>query len=181
MDDGSVIQSVLNGNTKDYELLVKKYQQSIFRTAIGFVHVKEDAEEITQDVFVNAYLSLSRFGFQSSFATWLYRIAVNNSINYIRRKKANRIWGNISLFFNVASADKSPEKMLSEKEDQYLLKKAMDTLSEKQRTAFILSKYEGLPQKEVAAILDINEGAVEQLLIRAKSNLKKILEKNKRP
>ncbi|MBK7099695.1 MAG: RNA polymerase sigma factor [Sphingobacteriales bacterium] len=82
MSDSEIIKNILEGNNADYKLLIEKFQNQIFRVAIGFVHNKEDAEEITQDVFVKAFRNLSSFSGKSSFSTWLYRIAVNQSINF---------------------------------------------------------------------------------------------------
>lgn len=177
MNDGELIHSILEGNQRDYERLIQQYHPNVFRTAMGLLHNKEDAEEVTQDVFIKVYQSLSTFTGKSAFSTWLYRITVNTSLNFIRKKKRQKIWVNLSSLFQQPSADKQPEILVSEKSEKEIIQRAIESLQEKQRIAFVLAKYEELPQKQVAQVMDITEGAVEQLLLRAKTNLKKILEK----
>ncbi|MBK6937322.1 MAG: RNA polymerase sigma factor [Chitinophagaceae bacterium] len=176
MQDVELIQSILDGNQRDYELLVKKYQTNVFRTAIGMLHNKEDAEEITQDVFIKVFHSLSSFSGKSAFSTWLYRIAINTSISYLRKKKRKGVWIELTDFFHIQSKEKHTELVLTEKNDKILIQQAIDSLSDKQKLAFILTKHEELPQRQVAEIMEISEGAVEQLVVRAKTNLRKKLE-----
>lgn len=176
MQDAELIQSVLSGKERDYEQLVKNYQTSVFRTAIGILHIKEDAEEVTQDVFIKAYQSLSSFSGKSAFSTWLYRITVNASISYLRKKKRKGLWVELTGFFQIQAKEKNAEAELSEKSDKNLVRKAIDSLPDKQKLAFVLTKYEELPQRQVAEIMEISEGAVEQLVVRAKANLRKKLE-----
>ena len=175
MTDPDIIQSVLNGDQNSYTLIVEKYQSNVFRTAIGFVHNKEDAEEITQDVFVKAYQALPSFKGTSAFSTWLYRITVNMAINFLRKKKRRNFWSSLADTFQVASKEKSAAVRLEDSEQNILVENAINALPENQRVAFVLSKYEALPQKEIASVMKITEGAVEQLLIRAKNNLRKKL------
>jgi RNA polymerase sigma-70 factor (ECF subfamily) len=176
MYETEIINNILKGNRYDYGLLIKKYQANVFRTAIGFVHNKEDAEEITQDVFVKAYQSLSSFGGKAAFSTWLYRITVNTSLNFIRKKKKSGFWLGLSSLFQAPSKDKPAATIIEENAEKVVIREAIENLPEKQRLAFVLAKYEELPQKQVAAIMKISEGAVEQLIIRAKNNLRNKLE-----
>lgn len=176
MYETELINSVLKGNQQDYGLLIKKYQTNVFRTAIGFVNNKEDAEEITQDVFIKAYQSLSSFGGKAAFSTWLYRITVNTSLNYIRKKKQNGFWTGLTALFQTPSKNKLVSTIIEENAEKAAISGAIQELPEKQRLAFVLTKYEELSQKQVAVILKISEGAVEQLVIRAKKNLRNKLE-----
>lgn len=173
MPDTEIIQSILQGNHQDYKLIVDKYQSNVFRTAIGFVHHKEDAEDITQDCFIKAFQSLSSFSGKAAFSTWLYRIAVNTSVNFLRSKKRKNFWIELTSSLNISSKEKECDDKLLQDEQQHLVQKALDTLPEKQCVAIVLSKYEELPQREIAGIMHITEGAVEQLIIRAKNNLQK--------
>lgn len=177
MHELELIQSIIEGNQQDYGILIKKYQSNVFRTAMGLVHNKEDAEEITQDVFVKVYQSLSSFRGKAAFSTWLYRITVNTSLNYLLKKKRRGFWIGLSGLLQLPSKDKQVETIITESSENDIVRKAIDNLSEKQRLAFIFTKYEELPQKKVAEIMNISEGAVEQLLLRAKTNLKIKLEK----
>ena len=175
MDEYELIQSILSGNQQDFKLLIKKYEANVFRTAIGFLHNKQDAEDITQDVFIKVYQSLSSFNGKAAFSTWLYRITVNSSLNFLRKKKRRGFWVALSELIQIPSKDKPGEIVLTEKA---IIQQAIDDLPDKQRKAFVLSRYEELPHIQIAEIMKITEGAVEQLLHRAKINLKKVLEKN---
>ena len=175
MTEQQIIQEILEGNSSKFKLLVEKYQNMVFRTTIGFVHNKEDAEDLTQDVFIRVFQSLKTFNGDAEFSTWLYRITVNTSINHLNKIKsrgllhfAEDILQNI---FNMASDDKNPQQQMEQTERDEAIRKAIDALPEKQRTAFVLSKYDDLTQKEIAAIMQSTEGSVEQLLQRAKSSL----------
>lgn len=175
MSDEQLIQEILSGNTSAFKMLMEKYQLRVFRTVLGFVHSKEDAEDITQDIFMKAYQSLVFFKGESEFTTWLYRITANMSINFVNRNRKNRFLQSLEDIFYKPSGEKTPLEQLEESERDQRIRKAIDSLPEKQRTAFVLSKYEELPQKTIASVMNISEGAVEQLLQRAKNNLQKKL------
>lgn len=164
----------------EFEKIISKYQTMVFRTAIGFVHQKEDAEDLTQEVFLNAYKSWNNFRGDSEISTWLYRITINLSLNVIEkseRKNLLQLTGDaLTYLFNRDSGEKNPQQQLEISEQKKIIKAAIDSLPEKQRIAFVLSKYDDLPQKEIASIMKISEGAVEQLLQRAKANLQRKLE-----
>lgn len=134
---------------------------------------------MTQDIFIKAFQSLRTFNGEAEFSTWLYRISVNTSINQLNKIKnrgfihfAEEVLQNL---FNKASDDKNPQQQLEQTESDKAIRKAIDSLPEKQRTAFVLSKYDDLTQKEIATIMQSTEGAVEQLLQRAKISLQKKL------
>lgn len=163
-----------------FESAVRDNYELMFRTAMGFVHSREDAEDIAQEVFLKAYRHWDSFRGEAEISTWLYRIAVNLSINFVKREKRRKTirQGESMLknLFNIAGNDKNPRQQLESEETDNAVRAAIDSLPEKQRTAFILSRYDELSQKETARIMQITEGAVEQLLQRAKKNLRKKLE-----
>ena len=182
MTEKEIIDSVLAGNRNDFTRLVEKYQGMVFRTCMGFIHREDDANEVTQDVFVNAWQNLPSFRRQSAFSTWIYRIAVNASLNFVRKKKKGFFRINLSGMDHssaetlILPADTgNPEQLMIDDEQRRLVQQKLDELPDKQRTAFVLSKYDDLSQKEIAAIMNISEGAVESLLQRAKANLQKKL------
>lgn len=148
---------------------------------MGFLHNKNDAEDLTQDIFIQAYQSLEGFRADSSFSTWIYRIAVNASLNRVRKNTGNTILHRIDTFFQPIQDkellssihdDVNPESILISKEQNKWVQNALDSLPENQRTAIVLSKYDDLPQKEIAEIMKTTEGAVEALIQRAKANLR---------
>jgi RNA polymerase sigma-70 factor (ECF subfamily) len=175
MSDEQLIGEIVSGNHAAFKSLMEKYQLQVFRTVMGFVHTKEDAEEVTQDIFVRAYQSLSSFQHESEFSTWLYRITINMCLNFLRRNRKNRLQQSLETIFSLRSEEKTPLEELESAERDRRIRMAIDSLPDKQRMAFILSRYEELPQKKIATIMNRSEGAVEQLLQRAKENLKKKL------
>ncbi len=175
---------ILDGEKDKFRILVEQYQQMVFRTCMGFLHNKDDADDLTQDVFIQAYQSLAGFKSESSFSTWIYRIAVNASLNMVRKSRGNSILQRFELFSGTVhgkeltlpdSIEENPENILIRHEHVEWLQKALDSLPEKQRTAIVLSKYDDLSQKEIAEIMNTTEGAVEALLQRAKKNLREKL------
>lgn len=179
MTDKEIINLILEGDRNLYRKIVERYQTMVFRICIGFLHNKDDADDLTQDIFIQAYTSLSRFKGGSAFSTWLYRIAVNASLNRIRKAKFNFLRvGDSSETKEIsipAAHHDEPDNILMRKEQQEIFQKALDSLKENQRTAIVLSKYDDLSQREIAEIMDISEGNVESLLFRAKANLREKL------
>ena len=179
MSDEELIQEIVNGNDPFFRNLIEKYQTMVFRTAMGFVHSKEDAEDITQDVFVFIFNSLDSFQYKSTLSTWIYRITLNTSINFVNKHRVKNFFVGIedtlTTFFHRTPEHQDPHAQLEEEELKKSIKNAIDTLNDKQKTAFVLSRYDDLPQREIAEIMGISEGAVEQLLQRAKTNLRKKL------
>ena len=184
MNDSELIKLILDGDRDRFRILVEQHQQMVFRTCMGFVHNREDAEDLAQDVFVQAYRSLSGFKGESAFSTWIYRIAVNASLNKIRKSSRNSVFQRLDTLFGQErnkelslplDSPENPEEILIREEHAVLIRKALDSLPDNQKTAVILSKYDDLPQKEIAEIMNLTEGAVEALLQRAKKNLREKL------
>jgi RNA polymerase sigma-70 factor, ECF subfamily len=184
MTDSEIVKTILAGNHDAFRTLAEKYQGPVFRTCIGFVHNKEDAEDITQEVLVKIYQSLSSFKGESAFSTWVYRIAVNASLNFLRKKSRQQIFTRIENFLGFDKNEPSihfesrmhnPEQILTNRERSAQIQHALHSLPENQRIAFTLSKYDDLPQREIAEIMFLSEGAVEALMHRAKANLQKKL------
>jgi len=146
----------------------------VFRTALGFLHCVEDAEDVTQEVFLKAWRNLNSFRGESAISTWLYRIAVNLSLNYISRKKREARFSleekSVPVAGKAISGD-DPHVQMERDETESAVRDAIDSLPGRQRMAFVLSRYDDLSQKEVAAVMKLSEGAVEQLLHRAKVTL----------
>jgi len=184
MTDQEIIQSILNGKTENFRLVAEAYQSKIFRVCMGFVHQKEEAEDLTQDILVSIYQNLNSYKGNSKFSTWMYRIAVNASLRHLERKKRRGFFERIEQLFtgekssheiNLHSHNENPETILTSKERSEIVHRAIDTLSENQRIAFTLSKFDDMPQQQIASIMNSTEGAVEALLQRAKANLQKKL------
>lgn len=170
-DDHKIIQAILKGDTQAFSLLYESQVLNVYNTALSYVKNTEEAEEITQDVFVKIQKSIHAFNGNSALSTWIYRITVNTSLDYVKKKKR------FTLFRSTLKADEStdfehPGVLLENKENAAALYKAMDCLPDHQKTAFILSYIEELPRQEVAEIMETSLKAVESLLQRAKKNMR---------
>lgn len=176
MSDEQLIKEIRSGNSAAFRTLMERYQQQVFRVAMGYLHAKEDAEDLTQEVFIRVYEMLHTFHGEAAFSTWLYRITLNMSLNQLRKNKKKRLLQSLDTIFNRGSSDKTPLEMLEREEQDREIRAAINALPEKQRMAFVLSRYEELPQKQIATIMNRTEGAVEQLLKRANEKLRKKLQ-----
>lgn len=181
MTDKEIIELILKGDKEQFRLIVEQYQQMIFRTCMGYVHNKDDADDLTQEVFIQAYQGLSAFRQEASISTWLYRIAINTSLNRVRKNSRSFIFHQIEDIIGLEkgvkpiieiSDNENPENIMIGEEHRAWVRKALDSLPESQRTAIILSKFDDLSQREISDIMKISEGAVEALIQRAKANLR---------
>jgi len=184
MNDHENIEKILQGDRNCYRVLVERHQSMVFRTCLGFVHNKEDADDLTQEVFIQAYQSLRTFKGEAAFSTWIYRIAVNASLHKVRKSSKFSFLQRFDIIFgsdrdkNIVPPDsqnENPESMLILNEQREWVQKALNSLPQNQRTAIVFSKYDDLPQKEIAVIMHTTVGAVEALIQRAKTNLRKKL------
>lgn len=165
-----------------FKAFTDQYYTLVLRTVNGFLHNEEDAKDLAQEVFIELYQSIHKFRKKASLSTWVYRIAVNKSLNFIRDNKRKRFWENIENVFSTGKEEKNaivdPEKhaqSIESKENAEFLKKAIDSLPENQRIAFVLSKYDDLSNKKIAEVMDVSVSAVESLVHRAKQKLQKKL------
>ena len=169
MGEKEMIKAILEGDQKAFKLLVDTYQLMVVNTCHAFVHDRNEAEDIAQDVFIQVFESLGKFRFESKLSTWLYRIAVNRSINHCKSPRGR------AIKVDIESWKQMPQQQLLEEQEQLeLLHRAIDRLPENQRTALILNKYEELSYKEIAEVMGVTLSSVESLLFRAKNNLEKI-------
>lgn len=172
-----IIRSIINGNEKAFASLYDFYSEKVYSTALSYTKNVEEAEEITQDVFVKVYQSAAKFKGDSTLNTWIYRITVNTSLNYIKKK--NRFTLFKAMKINTTPIDfQHPGVLLENKENAAMLYKVMDCLPDTQKTAFVLSYIEHLPRQEVADIMKTSLKAVESLLQRGKKKMRIELEKS---
>lgn len=182
MGENELIAELKSGSKTAFELLVKESGSKVFNTSLGLLQNREDAEDITQEVFVTVFQSIGQFKGDSKLSTWIYRITVTKSLEYIRTKNRKKRFGFIqSLFNNEGEIKKDlphfhhPGVQLENKERAAILFKAIDQLPENQKTAFILHKTEDLSYAEISEVLNVSVSSVESLMFRAKQNLQKIL------
>jgi len=181
--DAELIQRVLQGDGNAYRPLVERYQNRIHAMVHGMVRDAEEARDITQNAFIKAYQSLDTFRIESSFYTWLYRIAMNLAIDHCRRGKRRKTTAYDEA---VAARDddgnllelhhtESPQRALSRKQLHERIFRALDELTDEQREVVLLREVEGLSYKEIADSMGIPEGTVMSRLFYARKRLQTIL------
>lgn len=182
MNEHELIDAIAKGDQQAFRLLVDTYKKRVFNTVLGFLQNIENAEEVTQDVFVKVYETLGNFKRESKLSTWIYRISVNQALDFIRKTKRKKRFGIVTSLFGEENEVlhqpanfEHPGVVLEKKEKAAILFSAINSLPEKQKTAFLLQKIEQCNQQKIAEIMQLNEGAVESLLSRAKTNLKRQL------
>jgi RNA polymerase sigma-70 factor (ECF subfamily) len=175
LEDNELIRKISDKDLLAFKQLVERQKILVYNTCYSIIGDHQQAEEAAQDVFLQVYKSAGAFRHQSKVSTWIYRIAVNQSLNIIRHNKRNRWIKSLSTLANEESGGEEPDKLLERKEMKSLLKNVVDSLPEKQKVAFILNKYENLSPSMIAEILGISTNSVEVRIHRAKINLQKKL------
>lgn len=170
-------------NQHDFRKIYDQHKILVYNVALNYVQNIEDAEEITQDVFVQLHSSLAQFKEKSELKTWIYRITINKCLDFIKNKNSKKhhfIFGKKSQndfeIQNISNFE-HPGILLVNKEKSEILFGIINELSENQKTAFILSKMDGLSNPEISKIMNVSISSVESLIFRAKENLKEKLSK----
>ncbi len=165
-----------------FKEIVDTSQDMVHNTALGILQNAEDAEDVTQEVFIQVFESVASFKEESKFSTWLYRITVSKAMDHIRKKKRKKRFAFIQSLYgkNDESVIEPPDFFhpgisMENKENAAVLFKAMSRLPPNQKTAFALNKIEGLSYVEIGEVMNLSVSAVDALLHRAKGNLKKML------
>jgi len=182
LGDNNIISGLKKGDESSFQLLIELYQDKVYNTCLGFVRNESDADDLTQEVFIEVFLKINTFRGDASISTWLYRIAVNKSLEFIRKQKRKKRFGFLkSLFENEDMPDTSlknnnhPGIQLEMKELAEILFEALDKLPVNQKTAFTLHKIEGLSYKEISKVMGKSNSSIESILHRAKVGLRKLL------
>lgn len=184
LEDKDFIAELRQGNSMAYSRLIDEFQQKVFGTCLSFVPNTQDAEDITQEVFVEVYRSIQKFKGNAKLSTWIYRITTNKCLEFIRKKSTKKRFGFMQSIIGDMVIDKTsfftemkhPGVQLEQKELSETLYKAIEKLPEAQCVVFTLHKIDGKSYQEVAEITSKSVSSVESLMFRAKKNLKKILE-----
>ena len=167
--DREIFEGILKNDQVAFKMFVEKYKQIVFRTIYSFLRNKEDTEDIAQEVFIEVVKNAHKFRFESEISTWLYRISVNRSLNYLKKKKAKRWFSDFKSIFdkdNELDNIKAGSDPLLETENKQLndaLNRALETLTYKQKIAFTLNKIEGLSNSEAAKIMNVSVSSVDVL------------------
>lgn len=180
-DEQELVARAQNGDREAFNPLVYKYQQKIYNLIYRKIRDRETAEDLCQEVFLKAWQALPNFKGQSVFYSWLYQIAVNRSIDFLRKRNRQQIVGfeelpqNADDTLQMARVQPSPCAVLERKELEHIIRKATHQLPLSQRSAFCLRYWEGLPIKEIASRLGKSESTVKTYLHHARRKLRRML------
>lgn len=178
--DEILIEKCKRGDTNSFEILVLKYQRRIFNLIFRLTNELEVVEDIAQEVFLKAYNAINDFKGKSSFSTWIYRIAVNTSLNYIKSNKRHQhksLDDDPPEKYNLISNNLSDIELFIERQElSKKIEEAIGSLNHEQKTIFVLRDVEGLSYEEIGKILDCPSGTVRSRLFRARRELRSKLE-----
>ena len=179
--ENGVIRSVLDGNINDFEQLVTAYEKNVYNLALRMVGDPDDAADITQETFIKAYRALGSFRGDSKFSSWVYRIASNVCLDFLRSRSRR---AQVPLSFENEDAEgeielpdmsQNPEKVLMKKLSMEAVRRGMEKLPPKQRQILVLRELCGLSYAELAQTLSVEEGTVKSRIFRARKRLCAIL------
>jgi RNA polymerase sigma factor (sigma-70 family) len=182
LNQTELIEALQQGDEQAFKRLIDECQDMVYNTALGIIQNEDDADEITQEVFIKVFQSISSFKGDAKISTWLYQITVNKSMDYLRKGKIKKRFGIVSFLWNRTNNAVEPATfnhpgvVLEKKEAAEKLFVALKRLPDNQRIAFTLHKLEGQSYNDIATIMNTTLQATESLLARAKQNLKKELE-----
>lgn len=186
MTDNELVNKIRSGDQSAFFSLVEQFRHPVLNTCYRFLMNKQDAEDISQDVFVEIFLSISQFRGESKLSTWIYRIAVTKCLDEIKRRKRKKRISSAGRFFGIefvtdwlVSDNRADEKYLA-KEGLLELENVLSKLSENQRIALTLSKMDGYSNAEIAEIMKVTKMGVESLVYRAKKKVEEEYNKIKK-
>jgi len=179
IEDLVLVQNAQQGDVAAYDELVRRYQERIYSTIYHMTSNHEDAVDLAQETFIKGFQALKSFKGDSSFYTWVYRIAVNKTINFVKQRKNKTHLSLNDLDFNAEHdpdlvalvSDKTPRREAGLAELQGKLNGAMQKLSPAHRLVVTLHDIQGLPHEEIARIMDCNVGTVRSRLFYARQQL----------
>lgn len=174
--DANIIRRVLDGDSESYRYLMDRYSQQVFALVVRIVDEPEDAEEVTQDVFLKAFRYLERFDGRSAFSTWLYRIAYNEAVSRTRSRHRLESTFDETQLRNISDAQVDS---VLESDDARLaaLPDAIDRLTVEERALVTLYYYEEIPLREVASMVGLTESAAKVRLMRTRKKLYVLINK----
>mgnify|MGYP001174230930 FL=1 len=180
MTDSQLIREIKDGNVELYSELMNRYHKKIYAFVYQMLksaNLELMAEDLCSEAFYKAYRSLHSFReVDASFSTWLYTIARNTVLSELRKMRMTQVSLEDTVYIPSAPAESGPEQSLLRQEKAMLVREAINSLPEKQRSALILREYEGLDYQEIANILDQTVSSVKSLLFRARASVKAQLE-----
>ena len=183
MEEKNLIKNLKEGDENAFKFLVENYKSIVFNTTLPIIQNSEEADDISQEVFIQIYKSINGFKGNSSLLTWIYRITVSKCFEHLRFKKRKKRFSQIINLFREDGTVidipqfEHPGVQLEKKEDAKLLFEAIESLNDEQKTAYTLKNIQGLSYNKISKVMDKSTSSIESLIFRAKKNLKKYLEK----
>ncbi|HWW62730.1 MAG TPA: RNA polymerase sigma factor [Thermoanaerobaculia bacterium] len=171
LSDDDVVRRVIAGETELFEILMRRYNQRVYRVVRGILRNDDDAEDVMQQAYVNAYEHLRQFAGDAKFSTWLTRIAINEALARVR-KRGLRVVDDESEIMEIESSDPDPEQLAAASELRAAVESEIASLPDSYRTVLMLREIEGLSTAETAQCLDVNEDVVKTRLHRARTILR---------
>ncbi len=171
--DVELVQEVREGNRQAFSELMRRYQQRVYWTARRIVGTHEDADDVAQETFIKAYLGLGDFRGDSSFFTWLYKIAVNLSLNALRKRQVVTYLRESELISRFIPRSEDPSEEVEWKETQSRFERAIAALPEKQKAVFVLRFHDGLTYEEIAEVMKTSVGGLKANYHHALKKIKK--------
>ncbi|HEV2491054.1 MAG TPA: sigma-70 family RNA polymerase sigma factor [Candidatus Acidoferrales bacterium] len=179
-DDRELVRLAQKGTASAFEELVRRHQQRILAVVGGILRRREDVEDVAQQVFLKAYVSINRFDMRSAFSTWLYKIAVNECWDYLRKKKVRPLSYEADLSEEQArhveqfvSSDGEAHNPSERAELREIVERLLSELSEEDRVMLVLKEAQGFPVEEIGGMLGLNVNTVKVRLFRARRKLAK--------
>lgn len=184
ISDSDIIEKVLNGNKNFYEVIMRRYNQRLFRISRSYINDEDEVQDILQESYVKAYENLDKFENRSAFSTWLVKIVINETL---ARKNKRKRYTSLSQndqqneendnykIYSIPSEMKNPEEEASNNELKDALEKVIDSLPEKYRTVYVMREIEGMSVADTSTGLEITESNVKVRLNRAKEMLRSSL------
>ncbi len=165
----NLLENLQKGDFKSFRILIDEHQKKVLNTCFRFVNNWEDAEDLAQEVFIEVYKSISSFRGESKISTWIYRIAVTKSLDFIRKKKRKKRFAILKKVFSddtltdeiTDTENLNPDTKIEQEERIRILNNALESLPDNQRAAFTLSKYDEMSYKEISEILNTTIPSVE--------------------
>jgi RNA polymerase sigma-70 factor (ECF subfamily) len=174
-EEHELVRQFLRGEQWAFDRLMNLYQKKVYRIVFGMLGDHDEAADVTQEAFIRAFRSLKNFKFESSFGTWLHRIAINYSISHIRRRKIREHLNLSEVSHRLSSPLGRPGRDLALKNLGAEIEEAIASLPPKQRAIFVMHYQEELPHKEIARIMGRSEGAIKSSYCQAVKKLRKRL------
>lgn len=173
VEDKQIVEAVLSGDTRQYAVIVERYQQIVANLTYKLCGTRLEIEEVTQQVFVELYIALPRFRFDSKLSSYIYRITVNVVSKMLKKAKRFVSTDEYEDYPEQQSDDRNAQQQIIHNEQMEQLRAAIGRLKDEQRTALVLYTFENFSYQDIADVMQCSLSKVESLIFRAKKNLAK--------